>query len=161
MRRALRNHQEVCQIWAEQKQDIGYAGNVSFRHDTIFSYVHWPMARFIRPNVVLYRRTSYSKSTSKHRAYVGAALRRCSNPPRVFNVWTTHDHQENIADYLWCVRRFADAFWNCREYPDIKMRRYNDIVSETKAYIAEFMPEYKLPALFGLELSGQLAEKKL
>lgn len=46
MKRVFSSNQEVCHIWAQQKQSEGRASSIFFEGDTIFSYgYHYPMAK--------------------------------------------------------------------------------------------------------------------
>jgi len=75
MKKVFSSHSEVAHVWAQQEQEEGRAGNVSFKNETIYSYDWWPMAKFVRHDLVLIRDWSYSKSTSKHLGYVKHATR--------------------------------------------------------------------------------------
>lgn len=93
MRKVLRNHAEVAHIWAQQKQDEGRCGTLFFEGKSIFSYgLHFEIARFVRPDVVLFNSRSYSNSTSKHTRYVYRAVIHYTT----FEVPSFDDHNYNV-----------------------------------------------------------------
>jgi hypothetical protein len=46
MRKALKNNKEVIHVWAQQSQEAGYSGSLSFRDTTLYSYAT-PIANFV------------------------------------------------------------------------------------------------------------------
>src|ERR1700679_3803476 len=45
MKRVFNSNDQVCHVWAQQKQSEGRAGSIFFSGDTIYSYgTHYPMA---------------------------------------------------------------------------------------------------------------------
>ena len=65
MRRVLKNHDEVCHVWAQQTQSEGRAGNIFFRDKSIYSYgEHFEMARFVDEETVFITTRGYSVSTA-------------------------------------------------------------------------------------------------
>lgn len=70
--------EQVAHIWAQQTQDEGRnaQGNFYFTGDTIYSYgSHFPIARFINPQTVLFTSLRYSNTTTKHLYATRDALR--------------------------------------------------------------------------------------
>jgi hypothetical protein len=161
MRTVLKNIAEVCEVWATQSQNEGRCGNIHFDHDTIFSYGHWPMARFIKPDIVLFRNYGNSMTIIRQQQEVFAALRRRRSEVKIYHVLTMYDHTENVLSYQRSVRNAADAFWQYRSEPEYLLDSYNALVLEARQYVDEFIPDYELPALFGLELSGPRVAEKL
>ena len=160
MRTVLRNHSEVCLLWAQQKQFRGRASNIRFEGRIIYSYGWWPMAQFVKSNVVLYRNETYSVSTSSHQSLVRQALSPLRDI-RVYTVGTLGDDVQNMLDYVYRVRKEADTFWNCRNFAEDHKIRYEELVAESIAYNKEFNLDFQFPPLFGLELSGKRAKEKL
>ena len=74
MKKVFANHSEVAHVWAQQTQEEGSAGSITFSGDTIYSYGWWEMAKFVTPDVVLMRDWNYSNSTSKHMGHVRNAI---------------------------------------------------------------------------------------
>lgn len=165
MRTVMRNHSEVCQVWAEQQQDCGTAGNISFEGDTIKSYHWWPMAR-IEGEVCLIRDERYSPSTSQHQRHV---LDSVYGKYKLFHVKhiapvNGHDeetHKINLCHYADRLRAIAKVFWGARKRLDSLMSRYQSVVAEAKEYCTYYECGQYMPPSFGLELKGELARKKM
>lgn len=67
MKKVFSSASEVCHVWASRRQSEGRAGNVFFDGDTIYSYgKHFPIARHVADDTILFATQGYSKSTSKH-----------------------------------------------------------------------------------------------
>jgi hypothetical protein len=107
MRNVLKNHSEVCHVWAQQNQERGKASKMFLRGETIYSYgEHFPIARFAKPakngqpGVVLFTTDSYSVTTSKHKTYACRAIQHCTIfwVPNVLAV-TKDSHKRNLTDY--------------------------------------------------------------
>ena len=65
MRRVLKNHDEVCHVWAQQTQSEGRAGNIFFRDKSIYSYEKIPYIEFKRE----VRRADCSMRNHEHTYY--------------------------------------------------------------------------------------------
>ena len=146
MRKTLRNNGEVAHIWAQQRQSEGKAGNMFFEGDTIYSYGHhFPIARFVRPDTVLFTSKRYSVSTSKHINYTRQALRGGVKILKVSNVSasTNGDHLENLVklveDYNSQVEKAKRAFHHCLPGEGSK--------ANIKAYRKTFKVKGKTPKL--------------
>lgn len=75
MKTVLKNIKEVAHIWAQQNQSLGRSGNLFFDGPSIYSYgLHFCIATFVKPNVVLLTTKTYSVSTAKHIGYVHSAI---------------------------------------------------------------------------------------
>lgn len=77
MKTVFANH-ELAHVWASQSQSHGRNSGDTFYFDkeTIYSYgSHFPIARFITPDVVLLNSSTYSSSTSQHQSNVRGAIR--------------------------------------------------------------------------------------
>jgi hypothetical protein len=154
MKTVFRNHNEVCHIWASQKQDSGRSGNISFDNGTIYSYGWWPMATFIEPDVVLFRDAKYSVSTSQHQSLARSAVSHCA----VFDVIDLDgDHQKNIDNYLLNARVKANSFWASQLDAEWIFESWQNIIKQAREYAKHFNCQDLLPALFGYELLGQKA----
>ena len=158
MRVVFRNNAEVCHIWASQSQDEGRAGNISFDGPTIYSYGHWPMARFADKETVLFRDASCSTSTGKHRSYARLAVSHC----KVFRVIDIDgDHEKNVANYRLNMRVIADKFWASVSSAAWHKNSYDRTVEEARDYAKHFKCESLIGCLFGFELSGNMTKSKL
>jgi len=113
------NHSEVAHIWAQQTQQTGRSGNVSFDGGKIMSYHWWTMANFVRPDLVLIRNWSYSNSTSKHMGHVRSSI------PGFVDVISVYDpdvspglykpgHIDNIKDYIEQLKDSFHSFYKGR-----------------------------------------------
>lgn len=87
MKTVFSSNSECAHVWAQQTQEKGRTNNnINFRGDSIYSYGHWKMARFVVYNVVFMRDWSYSITTSKHMSHVRHAISGgnnifyCNNP---------------------------------------------------------------------------------
>lgn len=75
MRQVFSNHSEVAHVFAQRTQNSGRAGNIFFEGNTIYSYgYHFPVARFLDDDTVLFTLDSYSNSTAKHINIISGAL---------------------------------------------------------------------------------------
>ena len=75
MRTVLQNSAEVAHVWAQQVQDNGRSSNMFFEKTTIYSYGHhFPIARFIDSDTVLFTEKSYSVTTAKHKIQARSAV---------------------------------------------------------------------------------------
>ena len=104
MRTVLRNHDEVCHVWAQQTQSQGRAGNIFFEGKSIYSYGrHFEAARFMDSETVLVNSYRYSVSTAQHLSLIRQAVRH----KQVFTVPSMTDHRENVT-YL--IEQARDHF---------------------------------------------------
>lgn len=69
------NARQIAHLWAQQTKPKGGSGNFYFVGDTIYSYgSHFPIARFVSPDVVLFTSRGYSNSTSRHKCWARVAV---------------------------------------------------------------------------------------
>lgn len=115
MRTALRNHSEVCHVWASQAQESGRSGSMFFENGVIYSYgKHFPIARWYKGHVLFTTRT-YSITTSRHTGDVRQAIPSGTPIIRCQNVTAEYldDHVKNIIVMIdeinALVRRFKRA----------------------------------------------------
>lgn len=83
---ATYNNDMVAHVWAQQSEDSGKNGGDSFYFTgaTIYSYgSHFPIAKFVKSNVVLFTIDTYGNTTSRHISYVSRAI---PSYCKVFNV---------------------------------------------------------------------------
>lgn len=91
---------ECAHIWSTQSQDHGTTsnGNLYFNNDTIYSYgSHFPIARFIDSDTVLFTTKHYSMTTNQHMSLVWQAIPRYIKifyVPYIENI--NYYHIENI-----------------------------------------------------------------
>lgn len=94
------NNRELCHIWASQSQETGRGSNMYFHGPIIYSYgAHFPIARIVDNQTVLYTSEGYSQTTAKHKNHTWRAL---GDTYRVFTVPYVIDdsHHDENANYL-------------------------------------------------------------
>ena len=135
MRRVLKNHDEVCHVWAQQTQSEGRAGNIFFRDKSIYSYGHhFEMARFVDEETVFITTRGYSVSTAKHLSLVRQAVRHKT----VFTVPDFNYHPDNVRYLIEKARDHFDKAKRARKFADWEIRSGRESVETTRAYITKF-----------------------
>lgn len=135
MRRVLRNHQEVAHVWAAQSQSEGKSANMFFDGPSIFSYGrHFEIARFVRPETVLFNERGYSSSTGKHKSITLRAVSHCT----VFTVPSFDDHQANAAYYLKTCLEARESIKRARIGISYRLERLQSFLDESFKYICLF-----------------------
>ena len=135
MRRVLKNHDEVCHVWAQQTQSEGRAGNIFFRDKSIYSYGrHFEMARFIDDETVFITPRRYSVSTTNHLSLVRQAVRHKT----VFTVPDFTYHPDNVRYLIDKARDHFDKAKRARKYADWEIRSGRETAETTRAYITKF-----------------------
>ena len=135
MRRVLKNHDEVCHVWAQQTQSEGRAGNIFFRDKSIYSYgEHFEMARFVDEETVFITTRGYSVSTANHLSLVRQAVRHKT----VFTVPDFNYHPDNVRYLIEKARDHFDKAKRARKYADWEIRSGRETVQTTRDYITKF-----------------------
>lgn len=135
MRKVLRNHDEVCHVWAQQTQAEGKAGNIFFEGPRIYSYGrHFEMARFVDSETVFITARGDSVSTARHLSLVRSAVRHKT----VFTVPDFNYHLDNVRYLIEKARYHFDKAKRARKYPDWEIRSGRETVETTRAYITKF-----------------------
>lgn len=135
MRRVLRNHDEVCHVWAQQTQSEGRAGNIFFRDKSIYSYgEHFEMARFVDSETVFITARGDSVSTARHLSLVRSAVRHKT----VFTVPDFNYHPDNVRYLIEKARDHFDKAKRARKFADWEIRSGRATVETTRAYITQF-----------------------
>lgn len=71
----MKTHAEIAHIWANGLKYNGKQGSLFYNGSTIYSYGgHFPIAKHVDENTVLFTTREYSVSTSKHKSYVMRAI---------------------------------------------------------------------------------------
>lgn len=110
MRRVFSSHREVAHVWAQQKQREGEASHMFFENDTIYSYGrHFPIARFVNFDTVLFTTHRYSVSTAKHISRTHSAI----PYKKIFYVDNVRanskaEHEQNFLKMIESVRSLLD-----------------------------------------------------
>ena len=135
MRTVLRNHDEVCHVWAQQTQSQGRAGNIFFEGKSIYSYGrHFEAARFMDSETVLVNSYRYSVSTAQHLSLIRQAVRH----KQVFTVPSMTDHRENVTYLIEQARDHFDRAKRARKRAEWEMGHGREVVDDTRAYITKF-----------------------
>ena len=148
MRIVLDSHSEVCHVWAQQTQDEGRSGNMFFKGKTIYSYGrHFPIARFVDENTVLFTSKDYSVSMSKHKSYVRRAIR---SGVKVFcvpdiNAFDENTHKANLEYLLSMMNETAETAVRSRKYTESLLRYSLEYLTTAREYRDYFNIDYLLP----------------
>ncbi len=151
MRHVLKNHSEVCHVWASRQQSDGRASRIFFEHDTIYSYGgHFPIAKFQKmPNgetVVLFNTDDYSRSTSGHKHEV-----RCAIPDKyaVFEMTSRcwNSYKDGKQQLIQQVERAFDSASRARENAKMHVASANRCIRK----LAEWAELHKKQANFKLK----------
>lgn len=93
------NH-ELAHVWATQTQDNGRNSGYSFyfEKDTIYSYgCHFPIARFVTPDIVLFNSDRYGSTTSQHQSHVrGSVQHKIVYEVPFISQGHGHGHEKNL-----------------------------------------------------------------
>ena len=150
MRTNLKNNSEVAHFWANKRQPNGKSGNMFFENETIYSYgYHFPMAKFINKNTVLYNVDSYSITTSQHQSTVRSAI------PSYYKVikciainkydLNSHDHLKNINWYISQTKEFISKSKRARVNKAYYLQDAKNMIYNLNEYLKLFRIKSKLP----------------
>lgn len=158
---------QCAHVWAAQSQKEGRNTGRSLWFDgpTIYSYgTHYPLATFVRPDVVFVNTTGYSNTTAKQIGKVRGAL--SGLPVRVIHeaVRSTCTPREMITalvgSYVQCLEKASKA----RTYTDMHLND-STAIRENIAFLAQAfgetvptLPEYDRAALL-LKAKVQRSER--
>ncbi len=132
MRLTLSNHSEVAHYWANRVQSEGKAGSMYFHDKEIFSYgSHFCIAKFVKPDTVLFNSNSYSVSTAKHQSLTRQAI---PSSCKIFNVIDFNDHLRNVKSYLEQIQSLQKKAIRARKYKDSYLSQAKQIILELKDY---------------------------
>lgn len=163
MRTVFSNHDEVAHIWAQQSQKEGRAARIFFDGATIYSYGrHFPVARFVDKNTVLFTTQGYSVSTGKHKSLISRAI--------PSNVEIFYVHEVDKEDQSGNVGHWIDNLFDQSEVlrKGIKAKREERIagiesgVNRLKAFMVRFKAKIPKESRLRWELikSGGYASKE-
>lgn len=137
----MANHNQVAHAWANQtgKHRKGY--NMFYDGDTIYSHgSHFPIARIVRPGVVLFTSRSYSVSTARHKSYVRRAIDSDASVFTVQDVFaaSASEHRENYKELIREAREYADGAKRAISRGGWMLRQASDTLSHARHYASEF-----------------------
>lgn len=160
MRTVFKNRHEVAHVWASRQQEIGRAGNVNFKGDSIYSYQWWEMARFMEvkgETIVLMRSWNYSNETAKHMSAVHGALR--GLPYKIVRCYGDYDSRYSISSSRVLNHEQSLRHWlNVMQESQQKLKRakYPDHYVNMNHSARESIEQYC--ALFDLPIPEKVAE---
>ncbi len=149
MKTVFSSHSEVAHVWAQQKQDEGRANNIFFEGDTIYSYGrHFPIARFVKPDVILFTTRSYSTSTSGHCSMVQSAIGRGITILSVFNPCATceNQHIKNLDNIRVNMEELDEKRIRATTYGYRHIKESIARLNTFRAYVKLFRIKSKLPS---------------
>ncbi|MHC4322696.1 MAG: hypothetical protein ACYSUX_00320 [Planctomycetota bacterium] len=163
MRRALKNHREVAHVWASQSQDRGYCNNMTFYGPTIYSYGHWAMATFYKPDIVLYKDQSYSNSTSHHQSYTRCAIGQ--HIKVLYLDYISHESpdfvEKNLAYFAYHIQETAELFARARQHAQCRLSANIKYQADLKYFCKLFKVKHPKKNNYYLSLDSEKTQAKI
>tara|TARA_Y100000310_G_scaffold333826_1_gene412188 strand:- start:969 stop:1850 length:882 start_codon:yes stop_codon:yes gene_type:complete len=151
MRNVLKNNNETAHYWANNIQPSGKAYNLFFEDNIIYSYgYHFPIAKHINENIILFTSKDYSSSTGKHKSHVRNAIPHDKKVFTVPNVNIYNDrsniglHTDNIKYYISEIKYNLNKSKSAWKYKTHYLKNVLKIQSELKEYLNLFKVKSKL-----------------
>jgi len=110
MKKAFRTTAECCHKWPQQTQNEGNAGEVFFEGKTIYSFGHhFPIASFVKPDVVLFTTKSVRQVTARHKGSTYSAI---PSSIKIFDVPNVlaNEKADHKANAEWMLQDARDRF---------------------------------------------------
>lgn len=137
----LKNHSDVAHAFATHgmiKEAYGERGNMFFKDNTIYSYGwHFPIARFINHNTILFTLDSYSNSTSKH---IGLVSWACSHLNKIY-CYSIDRPLENYERFKRDIDEQLIKLAKARK-PEIYLHKIEIILEDLTKYLEEYLISY-------------------
>lgn len=134
----LKSHSDVAHAFATHGMDkdaYGEKGNMFFEGNTIYSYGrHFPIARFINYNTILFTLDGYSISTSKHISYVRGA---CSHLNLIY-CYSIDNPLENYERFKRDIDEQLIKLARARK-PEIYLHEIEIILGYLTKYLEEYL----------------------
>ena len=153
MRNVLKNHSEVAHYWANKVQTSGKACNMFYNNETIYSYGHhFPIAKHINNNLILFTSKGYSISTSKHLGITRSAIPSEIEVLTVPNIEIYNDrsnkglHIDNIKHFINEIKLNFGKSERARKYKEMYLRNGLANINNMKRYLELFKVKSKLPS---------------
>ena len=152
MRNVLKNHSEVAHYWANKVQSQGKACNMFFDSDIIYSYgYHFPIAKHINNNLILFTSKGYSISTSKHigitRSAIPSGIEVLTVP--LVNIYNDRSnkglHIDNIKYFINEIKENFGKSQRARKYKEMYLRNGLAKINSMQRYLELFRVKSKLP----------------
>lgn len=150
----MANHNQVAHAWANQTGKHRKGFNMYYDGPVIYSYgPHFPIARIVRPGLVLFTSRSYSISTSKHKSYVLRAID--GLPYHVFNVMaeTKAEHRENYKAMIESAKAHIAAARKSRSRGEYELAAASSDLHHADDYSRVFKLGYKPVSFASLGLT--------
>lgn len=155
MRKVLKNHNEVAHFWANKVQSEGKASNMFFESGIIYSYgYHFPIAKHIKKDVILFTSDNYSVSTSQHKSIVRQSIphnKIVLTIPKIDSGkyssldLSIEDHKKNIKYYISEIKNNVGKSNRSRKYKEHYLNAVSSLITELKQYLKIFRIKSKLP----------------
>ena len=150
MKKILKNHSEVSHYWANKIQSQGKACNMFFEGDIIYSYgYHFPIAKHIKNNLILFTSKGYSVSTSKHlgitRSAIPSEIEVLTVPEVDIRNNTLTSHIDNIEYFINEIKTNFGKSERARKYKEMYLRNGLANINSMKRYLELFKVKSKLP----------------
>ena len=151
MKKILKNHSEVSHYWANKIQSQGKACNMFFEGDIIYSYgYHFPIAKHIKNNLILFTSKGYSVSTSKHlgitRSAIPSEIEVLTVPEVDIRNNTLTSHIDNIEYFINEIKTNFGKSERARKYKEMYLRNGLANINNMKRYLELFKVKSKLPS---------------
>ena len=150
MRNVLKNHSEVAHFWANKVQPSGKACNMFYDDDIIYSYgYHFPIAKHINNNLILFTSKGYSSSTGKHKnitiSSIPSEIEVLSVPEVDIRSNTFTSHIDNIKYFIDEIKTNFGKSKRARKYKSYYLETGLANINSMKRYLEIFRIKSKLP----------------
>ena len=131
----MKTNSEISHIWANNLEYKGKQGSLFFNGNTIYSYgSHFPIAKHLDNETVLFTNRSYSNSTAKHINLVRSAIQHktiiyCNNPG--------NSHNSNIENFILQITNEANKLIKAKK-PEIYIQGIEYIKNDLNKYLTYF-----------------------
>ena len=149
MRKVLKNHSEVAHYWANKVQPEGNGSSMFYHSETIYSYGHhFPIAKHINNNLILFTSKDYSSSTSKHKCITRSAIPSGIEVLTVPIVRTASisEHIENVCYFTGEIKRYFGKSQRARKYKGSYLQSGLSLIKQMERYLELFRIKSKLPS---------------
>lgn len=149
MRKVLKNHSEVAHFWANKIQPEGFGSSMFFHGDIIYSYgTHFPIAKHIDNNLILFTSKGYSSSTGKHkgitRSAIPSGIEVLTVP--IVRIASITEHFDNIKYFINEIKTNFSKSERARKYKSLYLKSGLNHIGNMKRYLEIFKIKSKLPS---------------
>jgi len=130
------NNRELTHCWANEKKESGKSGNIFFRDKVIYSYgTHFPIAKNLPGNIVLFTEKRYSNTTAKHISYVHRAIPADKKIITVWNVFDDGMEKENLTYMEGCIIDTLKKAYRARSGKPSYLTSAQNMLNNMQAYL--------------------------